>query len=135
MLQTTPHPQSQWFITTSHTTTHHSLYDSFGRVISSSQRHLPYNTRRLQQKNIHFPGGILTQNFSRRVAQTHFFRWVHTCNVTAYRNAVTLQVTDTIRSEDLNSHPLPHDVTVSCEHVRTCSCRKCIINPFALNDF
>jgi hypothetical protein len=26
-----------------------------------------------------------------------------------------LQVTDTIRSYDLNFHPVPHDVTVSCE--------------------
>jgi hypothetical protein len=42
-------------------------------------------------------------------------RWVHTCNVTAYRNAVMLQVTDTIRSYDLNFHPTPHHVTVSCE--------------------
>jgi hypothetical protein len=41
--------------------------------------------------------------------------WVHTCNVTTYRNAVTLQVTDTIRSYDLNFHSVPHDVTVSCE--------------------
>jgi hypothetical protein len=43
-------------------------------------------------------------------------RLVHTCNVTAYRNAVTLQVTDTIRSYDLNLHPVPHVVTVSCGH-------------------
>ena len=42
-------------------------------------------------------------------------RWVHTCNVTAYSNAVTLQVTDTIRSYELNFLPLPHDVRVSCE--------------------
>jgi hypothetical protein len=41
--------------------------------------------------------------------------WVHTCNVTAYRNAVILQVTDTIRSYDLNFHPTPHQVTVSYE--------------------
>jgi hypothetical protein len=41
--------------------------------------------------------------------------WVHTCNVTAYRNAVTFQVTDTIRSYDLNLHPVPHGVTASCE--------------------
>jgi hypothetical protein len=40
-------------------------------------------------------------------------KWVHTCTVTAYRNAVTLQVTDTIHSYDLNFHPMPHDVTVS----------------------
>jgi hypothetical protein len=42
-------------------------------------------------------------------------RWVHTCNVTAYRTAVTLQVTDTIRSYELNFHPAPHGVTVYCE--------------------
>jgi hypothetical protein len=28
---------------------------------------------------------------------------------------VTLQVTDTIRSYDLNFHPVPHGVTISCE--------------------
>ena len=37
-------------------------------------------------------------------------RWVHTCNVTAYRNAVTLQETDTIRSYELNFQPVPHGV-------------------------
>jgi hypothetical protein len=42
-------------------------------------------------------------------------RWVHTCNVTACHNAVTLQVTDTIWSYELNFHPVPHGVTVSCE--------------------
>jgi hypothetical protein len=42
-------------------------------------------------------------------------KWVRTCNVTPYRNAVTLQVTDTIRGYDLNFHPVPHGVTVSCE--------------------
>ena len=42
-------------------------------------------------------------------------RWVHTCNITVYCNAVMLQVTDTIRSCELNFHPVPHGVTVSCE--------------------
>jgi hypothetical protein len=42
-------------------------------------------------------------------------RWAHTCNIIAYHNAVMLRVTDTIRSYDLNFHPLPHGVTVSCE--------------------
>jgi hypothetical protein len=42
-------------------------------------------------------------------------RWVHTCNVTAYRNAVTLQVTDTIRSYELNFHPVPRGLKVSYE--------------------
>jgi len=42
-------------------------------------------------------------------------RWVHTCNVTAYRNTVTLQLTHTIRSYELNFYPVPHGVTVSCQ--------------------
>jgi hypothetical protein len=41
--------------------------------------------------------------------------WVHTCNVTAYRNAVTLQVTDTVRSYYMKFHPVSHGVTVLCE--------------------
>ena len=41
--------------------------------------------------------------------------WVHTCNATTYRNVVTLQVTHTIRSYELNFHPVPHGVTVSYE--------------------
>ena len=40
-------------------------------------------------------------------------RWVHTSNVTAYPNAVTLQETDTIRSYELKFHSVPHGVTVS----------------------
>ena len=40
--------------------------DSSGRVISSSQRPLPDNTRHSQQKNIHAPVGIRTHNLSRR---------------------------------------------------------------------
>ena len=39
-----------------------------GRVISSSQRPLPDNTRHSQQTNIHAPGGIRTQDLSRRAA-------------------------------------------------------------------
>jgi hypothetical protein len=45
----------------------------------------------------------------------HLIRWVHTCTVMAYRNAVTLQVIDTKRSYDRDFHPMPHDVTVFCE--------------------
>jgi hypothetical protein len=47
------------------------------------------------------------------------FRWLHTCNVTAYGNAVTLPVITTNRSYDLNFHPVPHDVTVYCERYTT----------------
>ena len=36
-------------VSRSHTTTHHSRQDSSGRVISSSQRHLPDNTQHSQQ--------------------------------------------------------------------------------------
>jgi hypothetical protein len=42
-------------------------------------------------------------------------RWVHTCNVAAYRNTLTLKVTDTIRSYDLNFHPVLQGVTASFE--------------------
>jgi hypothetical protein len=50
-----------------------------------------------------------------RLHVTLYVRWVHTCNVTPCRKAVTLQVLDTIRSYELNFHPVPHGVTVSCE--------------------
>ena len=55
-------------VSRSHTTTHHSQQDSSGRVISSSQRPLPYNTQHLQKTDIHAPGGIRTQNPSRTAA-------------------------------------------------------------------
>jgi len=41
---------------------------SSGRVISSSQRHLPDNTQNSQQTEMHDPGGIRIHNFSRRAA-------------------------------------------------------------------
>jgi hypothetical protein len=40
----------------------------------------------------------------------HVLRWIHTYNIAAYRNAVTLQVTDMLRSYDLNFHPVAHAV-------------------------
>ena len=49
-------------VSRSHTTTQHSRQDSSGRVISSSQRPLPDNTRHSQQTNIHAPGGIRTHS-------------------------------------------------------------------------
>jgi hypothetical protein len=49
-------------------------------------------------------------------SQVHVLKWVHTCNVTAYHNAVTLQETDTIQSYELKFHPVLHGVTVFCEH-------------------
>src|SRR5215471_11985898 len=55
-------------VSRSHTTTHHSRKVSSGRVISSSQRPLPDNTRHSQQTNIHAPGGIRTHDLSRRAA-------------------------------------------------------------------
>ena len=58
-------------VSRSHTTTHHRRYDSSGRVISSSQRPLPDNTRHSQQTNIHAPGGIRTHDLSRRAACGH----------------------------------------------------------------
>ena len=35
-------------------------------MISSSQRHLPYYTQHSQQTDVHTPGGIRSQNLSRR---------------------------------------------------------------------
>jgi len=45
-------------VSISRTTTHHSWWDSSGRVISSSQRSLPDNTQHPQQTNIHAPAGF-----------------------------------------------------------------------------
>ena len=55
-------------VSRSHTTTQHIRQDSSGRVISSSQRPLPDNTRHSQQTNIHALGGIRTHDISRRAA-------------------------------------------------------------------
>ena len=55
-------------VSRSHTTTHHSRYDSSGRVISSSQRPLPDNTQHSEQTNIHTSSGIRTHSLSRRAA-------------------------------------------------------------------
>jgi len=55
-------------ISRSHTTTHHSRYDSSRWVISSSQRPLQDNTQHSQQTNIHASGGIRTHNPSSRAA-------------------------------------------------------------------
>ena len=55
-------------VSRSYTTTHHSRWDSSGRVISSSQRPLPDNTQQSQQTNIHTPGGIRTHDLSTRAA-------------------------------------------------------------------
>ena len=49
-------------VSRSHTTTHHSRYDSSGRVISSSQRPLHDNTQHSQETNIHAAGGFRTHN-------------------------------------------------------------------------
>jgi len=73
-------------VTRSHTTTHHSRYDSSGRVISSSQRPLPDNTQHSQHTNIHAPGGLRTHDLSRRAAvnlrlrpRGHWYRLTGIC--------------------------------------------------------
>jgi hypothetical protein len=53
----------------SHTTTHHSRWDSSGRVINSSQRPLPDNTQQSQQTTHPCPGGIWTHDLNRRTTQ------------------------------------------------------------------
>ena len=45
-------------VSRSHTTTHHTRYDSSGRVISSSQRPLPDNTQHSQQTYLCQPVGF-----------------------------------------------------------------------------
>jgi hypothetical protein len=51
-----------------HTQTHHTRWDSSGRVMSSSQRPLPENTQHSQETDIHVPGGIRTHDPSKRTA-------------------------------------------------------------------
>jgi len=55
-------------VSRSHSTTHHSLQRSSGRVISSSQRPLPPKTQHSQQTDNHASGGIRTHNLNRRAA-------------------------------------------------------------------
>ena len=50
----------------SHITTHHSRYDSSGRVISSSQKALPDNTQYSKETDIHAHGRIRTHDLSKR---------------------------------------------------------------------
>jgi hypothetical protein len=51
-----------------HTQTHHTRYDSSGRVISPKQRPLPDNTQHSQDADIHAPGEIRTRNPSKPTA-------------------------------------------------------------------
>ena len=54
------------------TQTHHTLWKTFGQVISLMQIPLPNNTRHSQQTHIHAPGGIRTRNPSKPTAtDTH----------------------------------------------------------------
>jgi len=50
-----------------YTQTHHTGYDSFGRVTSPRQRPLP-DTQQSQQRDIHVPDRIRTHNPSKRAA-------------------------------------------------------------------
>ena len=51
-----------------HTQTHHTRWESSGRVISPTLRPLPDNTQHSQETDIHDPGEIRTHNPSKRVA-------------------------------------------------------------------
>ena len=48
--------------------THHTLYDSPGRVISPTQKPLPENTQHSQETNIHRPSAIRNRISRKRVA-------------------------------------------------------------------
>ena len=52
-------------VSRTHTTLHHSRYDSSGQVIDSWQRPLLDNTQQSQQTDIHASGWIRTHNLSR----------------------------------------------------------------------
>ena len=86
-----------------HTQQRTSWQDSSGRVISSSQRPLPDNTRHSRQTNIHAPGGILTHNLSRWVAAwsrniknrcsiyIYIYIYIYICDISSLRvNDLTL---------------------------------------------
>ena len=70
--------------------THHIWQDSPGRVIRSSQRPLPDNTKHSQQTNIHYSGGIRNHNLSRRLAGNPDLRprgrWKRLIKILAIRN-------------------------------------------------
>jgi hypothetical protein len=61
-------------VSRSHTMTHHSRYDSSGRVIGPSQRPLPDKTQHSQETDIHAPGGIRNSNPRKRGAADFRFR-------------------------------------------------------------
>jgi len=52
-------------------TTHHTLSDSSGRVISPTRRPLPDNTQHSQQTDIRAPGEIRTRNPNKWAAADH----------------------------------------------------------------
>jgi hypothetical protein len=60
--------QSLLFGAASRSQTHHTRYDSSGRVISPSQIPLPTNTQHSQATDIHATGGIRTRNPNNRAA-------------------------------------------------------------------
>ena len=57
-----------WGGSTNHFQTHYNPQGSSGRVISPTQRHLPDNTQRSQETNIHVHGGFRTLIPSKRAA-------------------------------------------------------------------
>jgi hypothetical protein len=71
-------PQWAWASSLSriydHTQTHHTRYDSSGRVISSSQRPLPDKTQYSHKTDIHAPGGIRINNHSKQAAADQLLR-------------------------------------------------------------
>ena len=60
--------QGLFVVNASRSQTQHTSQDSSGRAISSSQRTLPDNTRRLNERDMPSPSGIRTYNHSRRAA-------------------------------------------------------------------
>ena len=88
-------------VSRSHITTQHSRYDSSGRVISSSQRPLPDNTRHSQQTNIHATGGIRTHDINRRAAAGRSPAYIVGSNPTGGMDICLLWVSCVVRQRSL----------------------------------
>ena len=130
-------------VSRSHTTTHHSRQDSSGRVISSSQRSLPDNTRHSQQTNIHAPGGIRTHKISagERPVAAHLLRswvqippgaWIFVC--CEFRVLSCRGLCDELITRPEESYRLCCVVVCDLETSRICAPYICDISSLRVND-
>jgi hypothetical protein len=95
-------------VSRSHTTTHHSRYDSSGRMISSSQRPLPDNTQHSQHTHFHAPGWIQTHSAGERpqtYALDRVANWTGTSMIMCCSNILRVKIiSDEIYKGNHNTH-------------------------------